>query len=161
MNFVIFLLPAKAPASSISVHALHVVGSGVANNLNDASYLPHLTQSFLVLDSTSCNLTEGSLRRNSTFVASIRRVPSLPAGSAICRGWRIMEKTTSRQSRSINHHQTSYFGTIHTRLPFLLKSRGFTPHFLFLSLVMWDLSVRLEHNSTVLHASSDRRVQTT
>ena len=62
--------------NSTLLHALRTVGGGVVNNLNDASHLPHLAQSylaqsFLVLHSTSCNLTEGSPRRNSTFAASI------------------------------------------------------------------------------------------
>ena len=38
------------------------MGDGVANNLNDASHLPHLAESFLVLHSTSCNLAEGPSR---------------------------------------------------------------------------------------------------
>ena len=33
------------------------VGGGVANNLNDASHLPHLTESFVLLCCTSCELT--------------------------------------------------------------------------------------------------------
>ncbi len=35
-------------------------GGGVANNLHDASHQPHLTESFLILCCTSCELTEGS-----------------------------------------------------------------------------------------------------
>ena len=45
------------------------VGGGVVNNLNDASHLPHLAESFLVLNCTSCELTERSPRRNYTFTS--------------------------------------------------------------------------------------------
>jgi hypothetical protein len=54
------------------------VGDGVANNLNDVSHLPHLAVSFHLLFYTSCELTEGSSRRNYTFTSSIRREPSRP-----------------------------------------------------------------------------------
>jgi hypothetical protein len=35
-------------------------GDGVANNLNDASHLPHLAEYLLILYCTCCELTEGS-----------------------------------------------------------------------------------------------------
>ena len=57
---------------------LDAVGDGVANNLNDASHLPHLAESFLILCCTSCELAEGSPRRNYTFTSSIGREPSRP-----------------------------------------------------------------------------------
>jgi len=61
----------------LSVHALRTMGDGVANNLNDASHLPHLAESFLILSCTSCEFTEGSSRRYCTFTWSIQRVPSM------------------------------------------------------------------------------------
>ena len=64
------------------LHALRTVGGGVANNLNDASHLPHLAEYFLILSCTSCELTEGSPRRYCTFTSSIRRAPSMTRDSA-------------------------------------------------------------------------------
>ena len=52
------------------------MGDGVANNLNDASHLLKLAESFLILYCTSCELAEGSSRRYCTFTSSIRREPS-------------------------------------------------------------------------------------
>ena len=49
-------------SKSTLLHALRTVG-GVANNLNDASHLPDLAESFLILYFTSCELTEGLPRR--------------------------------------------------------------------------------------------------
>jgi hypothetical protein len=46
-------------------------GGGVANNLHDASHQPHLTESFLILCCTSCELTEGSSRRYCIFTSLI------------------------------------------------------------------------------------------
>ena len=34
-------------SKSTLLHALRTVGGGVANNINDASHLPHLAESFL------------------------------------------------------------------------------------------------------------------
>ena len=62
---------------STLLHALRTMGDGVANNLNDASHLPHLAESFLILSCTSCEFTEGSSRRYCTFTWSIQRVPSM------------------------------------------------------------------------------------
>ena len=52
------------------INTFTCVGDGVANNLNDASHLPHLAESFLILCCTSCELAEGSPRRNYTFTPS-------------------------------------------------------------------------------------------
>jgi hypothetical protein len=57
---------------------MRTVGGGVANNINDASHLPHLAEFFFILYCTSCEHTEGSSRRNYTFTSSIRRAPSRP-----------------------------------------------------------------------------------
>ena len=65
-------------SKSTLLHALRTVGGGVANNLHDASHLPHLAESFLILFCTSCELTEGSPRRYCTFTSSIQRAPSRP-----------------------------------------------------------------------------------
>jgi hypothetical protein len=65
-------------SKSTLLHVLCTVGGGVANNLNDASHLPHSAESFLILFCTSCELTEGSQRRNYTFTSSIRGAPSRP-----------------------------------------------------------------------------------
>ena len=64
-------------SKSTLLHALRTMGDGVANNLNDASHLPHLAESFLILSCTSCEFTEGSSRRYCTFTWSIQRVPSI------------------------------------------------------------------------------------
>ena len=64
------------------LYALRTVGGGVANNLNDASHLPHLAEYFLILFCTSCELTEGSPCRYCTFTSSIRRAPSMTRDSA-------------------------------------------------------------------------------
>ena len=64
--------------NSTLLHVLCTVGGGVANNLNDASHLPHLADVFFTLFYTSCELTEGSPRRNHTFTSSIRRASSEP-----------------------------------------------------------------------------------
>ena len=77
-EILLFFVASKNQLKITILHALCTVGGGVANNLNGASHLPHLAQSFWVLHTTSCNLTEGSTRRNITFAASIWRVPSLP-----------------------------------------------------------------------------------
>ena len=60
----------------------HVPGINT-NNLNRLKInqnQPHLAEFFLymVLCCTSCELTEGSQRRNCTFTSSIRRAPSRP-----------------------------------------------------------------------------------
>jgi len=107
-DFVCFSLLAKSIWKSTFLHALHVVGSGVANNLNDASYLPHLTQSFLVLDSTSCNLTEGSLRRNSTFAASIQRVRLRPRITSTCKRPLKVKQCTWKCKMSDLYHLTHH-----------------------------------------------------
>ena len=60
------------------IPTLRTVGDSVSNNLNDASHLPHLAESFFILCCTSCELTEGSSRRKYTFTSSIRRAPSRP-----------------------------------------------------------------------------------
>ena len=65
-------------SKSTLLHALCTVGGGVANNLNDASHLPHMTESFIMLYCTSCELKEGSPRRIYTFASSIGRAPSRP-----------------------------------------------------------------------------------
>ena len=62
-------------SKSTLLHVLCTVGSGVANNLNDASHLPHLTK-LLLLYCTSSELTEWPPRRNYTFTSSIRQAPS-------------------------------------------------------------------------------------
>ena len=54
------------------------MGDGVDNNLNDASHLLKLAESFLILYCTSCELKEGSPRRIYTFASSIGRAPSRP-----------------------------------------------------------------------------------
>jgi hypothetical protein len=68
----------KINSKSTLLHALRTVGDGVANNLNDASHLPHFAESFFILCCTSCELTEGSSRRKYTFTSSIRRALSRP-----------------------------------------------------------------------------------
>ena len=60
-------------------------GGGVDNNLNDASHLLQLAESFLILYCTSCKLTEGSSRRYCTFTSSIRREPSRPGIVRTCK----------------------------------------------------------------------------
>ena len=72
----------KNQSKSTLLHVLCTVGGGVANNLNDASHLPHLAEYFLILFCTSCELTEGSPCRYCTFTSSIRRAPSMTRDSA-------------------------------------------------------------------------------
>ena len=68
----------KINSKSTLLHALRTVGDGVANNLNDASHLPHLAEYLFTLYYTCCELTEGSPRRNHTFTSSIRWASSQP-----------------------------------------------------------------------------------
>ena len=130
----------KINSKSTHLPVLRTAGGGVANNLNDTSHLPHLAECFLSLFCTSCELTGGQHAAITLLQRRYGGYYPCPQASAICSGWRIMVKSKLRQSRSINHHQTIYFGTIRTRQPFLLKSPSLTSHFLFLSLVVWDLS---------------------
>ena len=81
---------------------LCTVGGGVANNLNDASHLPHLAEYLFTLYYTCCELTEGSPRRNYTFTSSIRRAPSQPG---IVR----TRKRVSKVGKCVKFKQITYF----------------------------------------------------
>ena len=56
---------------------INTVGGGVANNLIDASHLPHLVKPFLVPFYTRCELTDWSTRRDYSITSSIRQALSL------------------------------------------------------------------------------------
>ena len=65
-------------SKSTLLHALRTVGDGVANNLNDASHLPHLAEYLLIHIVHVVNSQRDYPRRNYTFTSSIRWAPSRP-----------------------------------------------------------------------------------